>query len=620
MNKRLAIAWIAVGVLVHAAPAPMERPTAGKVDIFPLKDIKPGMQATAWTVFQGTESEAVPIEIIGVWKKANGPNDVILGKMGGKAKVTNVAAGMSGSPVYIDGKLVGAVALRISVFSPDAICGITPIESMLEINEFDKSRPVDARTPDAVAPKQAAAAQMPNDLLARLVSAGASASPLPAQAPLMTPIETPLIFSGFNEKTMREFGPLFSQMGITPVQGGGASATTLSAKPAAGWEKSLNPGDSVAGILVSGDLSLTGTGTVTYNDGKRVLAFGHPFMSLGPVDMPMAKSEVVMTLSSSYQPSKLPNTTDVVGSLHQDRFSGIMGELGAESPTVPVHFKIRTLDGTNAVMKTKDMNFSIFVHQKWTPYLMMLTLANSLQEINEYADEVTYRMSGNVKISGGDDIHVSTMLAGNEAPAPPPMVLASWWGDKFNRLFLNPISIPKLQNVDVTVDLLPERRSAMIDNAWTPSSEVEAGSEIPVKVFLRPFRGERIERSITVKIPASLPKGDHRILFSDAETLNRLQTSATSGNRYMDIPETVSLLNQERSNNRLYVSLIEGRATYYTDDKTLPSLPASMLNVLQAERTASRSLAGVPETAQEQVSIPFDQLVSGSYALRVTVK
>ena len=138
MNKRLAIAWIAVGVLVHAAPAPMERPTAGKVDIFPLKDIKPGMQATAWTVFQGTESEAVPIEIIGVWKKANGPNDVILGKMGGKAKETNVAAGMSGSPVYIDGKLVGAVALRISVFSPDAICGITPIESMLEINEFDK--------------------------------------------------------------------------------------------------------------------------------------------------------------------------------------------------------------------------------------------------------------------------------------------------------------------------------------------------------------------------------------------------------------------------------------------------------------------------------------------------
>src|SRR6204780_5881015 len=168
MNKWLAIAFIAAGGFLHAAE--MARPKAGKVEIFPLKDIRPGMHATAWTVFQGSAPESVPIEIIGVWNKANGPNDVILGKMGGKAKETNVAAGMSGSPVYIDGKLVGAVALRISVFSPDSICGITPIESMLEINDFDASRPADARTPGATAPPKTVAAsgsagEMPNELL-----------------------------------------------------------------------------------------------------------------------------------------------------------------------------------------------------------------------------------------------------------------------------------------------------------------------------------------------------------------------------------------------------------------------------------------------------------------------
>jgi hypothetical protein len=619
MKRRLAIVLVVAGGLAHAAE--MTRPKAGKVEIFHLKDIRPGMQAIAWTVFQGAEPEAVPIEIIGVWNKANGPNDVILGKMGGKAKETNVAAGMSGSPVYIDGKLVGAVALRISVFSPDSICGITPIESMLEINDFDASRPSDARTPDSIAPPKAAAAvQMPNELLARMVAAGVGGSVLPQHAPLMTPIETPLVFSGFNEKTLRAFEPMFSQMGITAVQGGGGAAGNLSAKPVAGWEKSLNPGDSVAGILVSGDLSLTGTGTVTYNDGKRILAFGHPFMSLGPVEMPMAKSEVVMTLSSSYQPTKLPNTTDVVGALHQDRFSGIMGELGDEAPTVPVHLKVRTLDGSNAVTKEKDMNFSIFVHQKWTPYLMLLTISNSLQQINEYADEVTYRMTGNVQMADGASIHASTMLAGGETPAAPPMVLASWWADKMNRLFLNSVSVPRLKSVDCTIDLLPDRHVATIDNAWTPSTEVDAGTDIPVKVFLRPYRGERIENTVTVRIPASMPKGDHRILFSDAETLNRLQSFAVAGNRYLDIPETVSLLNQERSNNRLYVSLVEGRATYYTDDKTLPSLPASMLNVLQTERTASRSLAGTAETVQEQLSVPFDEMVSGSFALRITVK
>src|SRR5713101_4629739 len=161
MNQWLAVSALFIAGLAQAQLAQAQvatRPTAGKVDIFHLKDIKPGLQATAWTVFKGMEAEAVPVEIIGVWKNAIGPNqDVILGKMGGKAKETNVAGGMSGSPVYIDGRLVGAVALRLSVFSPDAICGITPIERMLEINDIDKSRPSDARTPDKAPPARAAA-------------------------------------------------------------------------------------------------------------------------------------------------------------------------------------------------------------------------------------------------------------------------------------------------------------------------------------------------------------------------------------------------------------------------------------------------------------------------------
>jgi hypothetical protein len=615
MNKRLVFAALACGVFAQAAD--LERPKAGKVEILHLSDVKPGMQGTAWTVFTGTDPEPVPIEIIGVWKGQLGPKqDVILAKMGGKAKDTNVAAGMSGSPVYINGKLVGAVALRFSVFSPDAICGITPIERMLEIEDFDQSRPSDARTPDKVPGDRAAAMEIPGELLGKLVSAGMGSLP---RVPTMTPIDTPLILSGFNTATVSTFQPLFQQMGITAVQGG-ASAQGLTAKPVKGWEHALNPGDAVAGILVSGDMSATGMGTVTYNDGKRILAFGHQFFDLGPLNMPMAKSEILMVLSSSFQPTKFGNATDVVGALRQDRYSGIMGELGAEAPSIPVHVKLRSHGAGDTVFKEKDLNFNVFVHQKWTPFLMMLTLFNSLQQMNEYADEMTYRMSGNVTLDGMQSVHISTMLAPSEMPAPPPMVLAGWWGDKFNRLFLNSVATPKLKNVDVTVDLLPERRVATIENAWTPSTEVEAGTEIPVKVFLRPYRGERLEKSMTVKIPAGMPKGDHRILFSDADTMNRMQHAAAAGNRYMDIPETVSLLNQERGNNALFVSLVEGRPTYYSDDKTMPALPASVLNVLQTERTASRALVGSPETATQQFSVPFDQVVSGSYSLRITVK
>ena len=526
MNMRLLVA--ALATLVVARAAELERPKAGKVDILRLKDVKPGMQGVAWTVFSGTEPEPVPIEIIGTWKGQLGPQqDVILAKMGGKAKETNVAAGMSGSPVYIDGKLVGAVALRFSVFSPDAICGITPIERMLEIQDFDKSRPADARTPERGSGQRAASIEIPGEMLGRLVSAGADGS-LPQHVPTLTEIDTPLVLSGFTTAAVDAFQPLFQQMGITAVQGG-ASAAELTAKPAAGWEHSLNPGDAVAGILVSGDMSATGMGTVTYNDGKRVLAFGHQFFDLGPLDMPMAKSDILMVLSSAFQPTKFGNATEVVGALRQDRYSGIMGELGAEAPSIPVHVKLRSQGAGGNVFKEKDLHFQVFVHQKWTPFLMMLTLFNSLQQMNEYADEMTYRMSGNVAMDGTPDIHVSTMLAPGEMPVPPPMVLAGWWGDKFNRLFLNPVTMPKLKSVDVTVDLLPERRVATIENAWTPSSEVEAGTEIPVKVFLRPYRGERIERSLTVKIPAGMPKGEHRIVFSDADTMNRMQHAAAAG-------------------------------------------------------------------------------------------
>jgi hypothetical protein len=610
MNK-----WLVAGALALTASsvvyaAELTRPKAGKVEIFHLKDIRPGMTGTAWTVFEGMDPEPVPIEIVGVWKNGSGPRqDVILAKMGGKAKITNVAAGMSGSPVYIDGKLVGAVALRMSVFSPDAVCGITPIELMLEIPEFDQSRPMDARTPDKPIANRAAAAAIPGDLLSRIN----------AQSPMMTPIDTPLVLSGFSAQTINAFSPFFSQMGITAVQGG-SGAGPLTAKPVAGWRDSLNPGEAVSGVLVSGDMSATGMGTVTYNDGKKILAFGHPFFNLGPLDMPMAKSEILMVLSSAFQPTKFGNATGVVGALRQDRFSGIMGELGAEAPFIPVHLNVRSFNNTGAAVTEKHLDFQVFVHQKWTPFLMMLTLFQSLQQMNEFADDITYRMNGHVEIEGDHPINVSTMLAPSEAPVAPSMALAGWWGDKFNRLFLNPVAMPKLKSVEITVDLLPERRTAAIDYAWTPSADVDAGTEIPVKVFLRPYRGERIERDVRVKIPAGTPKGDQRILFSDADTLNRMQNAAVLGNRYMDIPETISLLNQERGNSQIYVSLVEGRPTYYADDKTLPSLPASVLNVLQAERTSTRVLVGSAETTKEQLAIPIDQMVSGSYSLRINVK
>jgi len=538
--------------------------------------------------------------------------------MGGQAERTNVAGGMSGSPVYIDGKLVGAVSLRLSVFPPDAICGITPIEYMLEVNEFDQSRPSDARAPAASPPgsdKRQTAGALPG-LLGELASAGGG---IPGHLP-MIPIETPLSFAGFTDNAIQSFAPLFRQAGLQTVAGG-ASSTLRDSRPAADWKTALAPGDAVSAVLVSGDMSITGMCTVTYNDGDRMLACGHSIFNLGPVDMPIAKSDVLMTLASAYQPNKIGNATEVVGALRQDRHSAIEGRMGVEADMVPVELKVRSFDDNNHVSGEKNLHFSVFVQQKWTPFLMMATLYNSLSSMNEFAEEATYRLSANVQLDGGQpELNLSTMLASSEMPVPTPMVLAGWWGDKFNRLFLNPVQMPKLKSVSATIDLLPDRRVANIENAWVPNAEVDPGSEVPVKVYLRPYRGERMEREFTLKIPAGLSRGTHTILLSDADTLNRMQSMAANNDAHLDIPQTVSLINQERTNNKLYISLLEPGPTVYYEDKTMPSLPSSVMNVMQTGRTASRRLVSSAENPVEQGSIPFDLVVDGSYSLKIQVK
>lgn len=590
-------------------------PKAGPVELYPEVDLKPGMKAIAWTVFQGSKPEPVPIEIIGLWRNAWGPKqDIIVAKMTGKAQRTNVAGGMSGSPVYIDGKLVGAVSLRLSTFSPDSICGITPIGLMLEVKDYDKSRPSDAKTPDKLQRAAAASLPLPSEMLTRVMAASTGAG----ETPLMSAISTPITLTGFSDEAAQLFGPVFTQLGMTVTQGG-AAGNLDSTKLAKDWKTSLQPGDSVAAVLVSGDVTMTGAGTVTYNDGKRILAFGHPMFNLGSVEMPLAKEEIITTLASSYQPTKMGNASEVVGAVHQDRHSAIEGQLGAMAQMIPVNMHVKIFNADNSIRKARDFHFNVFVNQKWTPYLMMATLFNSLSNLNDFSEEATYRLRGQLQVAGQHPIELSTMQAPAEAPIPTPMLLAGWWGDKFNRLFLNSEKLPQLDAVNVDVDLLPDRRIAQIESAWIGDNKVTPGTEVPVKVFLRPYHGERIETTVNVSIPAGLAKGEHQILFSDAETLSRFQNIASTLNRIEDIPQTVAMLNHERSNNRLYVSLIQSQPTVYSDEKVLPSLPASVLNVMQSGRATNHEFVSSPESAHEQTSIAMDRVVTGSYSLKVHV-
>ena len=595
-------------------------PKAGPVETLPLDAVHPGMKATAWTTFVGVTPEPVPVEVIGTLRNIWGPGQhIIMAKLGGKAIRTNVAGGMSGSPVYYEGKLLGAISLRFSTFSPDAIAGITPIDLMLEINEFDSGRPVETRlaaTPSGSAVGSLALAANGEDgsgLAERVWNASDADFP---EAPYMTAIDTPLTFAGMEPAVMDAFAGFFRQSGVRVMQGGAVGSSAASSRSTG--TGALNPGEPVAVVLISGDSSASALGTVTYNDGKRVLAFGHPMFNMGPIEVPMAKADVLTVLASAFRPVKFANSAEIVGALRQDRHSGIMGVLGEKATMIPVHVKVKTFGETDKLIHEKELRFNVFQNQKWTPPLMMMTVFNSMFGLNDYALESTFRLKGNIALEGDQTIALETMQTEADTPVPAPMALAGWVGDKFNRLFKNSGEFPVFESVDVEIELLPQRRQAVIEHVSVAQREVSPGDEISGTVILRPYRGERLTRSFSMKVPSNAQKGALRLLVSDAATLDRGRKLAVDRNRLLSLTETVSALNREPANNRLYATLTQPSPTAHLDDKTLPNVPVSVLNVMRKSSRGRMVIEG--QSALIQTSMDFDRIVSGSHAITLRVK
>src|SRR5438132_813353 len=297
--------------------------------IIPLDQIHEGMKGTALTVFQGVKPESMDVEVLGVMHNVNGPKgDIILVRLHGtKPEYTGVVAGMSGSPVYFDGKLAGALAFRIGEFSKEPIAGVTPIEEMLEINALDhRPTPVRVNAPAANSP-----ANSPNQSGTTQSASPSDNATLPAQnySNYLKPIETPLVFNGFSNETLQRYASQFAAAGIVPMMGIGSASDRRQPEP-------IEAGSAVSAVLVRGDMDIAATCTVTYVDPQRLLACGHPLLQFGEVDLPMTKATVLATLPSPLNAFKIVNTTETVGSFVQDRHTGIMGMLGQASKMIPV--------------------------------------------------------------------------------------------------------------------------------------------------------------------------------------------------------------------------------------------------------------------------------------------
>jgi hypothetical protein len=593
--RRAALAAVSVYLVVLSLSTFAQNPKP--VETLSLSQIHAGMRGVAYTVFQGTTPEPMDVEVLGVLKNANGPKgDIILVRLGGaKAEYTGVVAGMSGSPVYFNGKLAGAVAFRIGEFSKEPIAGVTPISEMLEISALDAA-------PSTI-PVQAKSGP---SLTAKTSGPGISSSQVQSFANYLKPIDTPLVFSGFSEEAVQRFAPQFAAQGIVPVMGVGSASDVKQPDP-------VVPGSAVSAILVRGDMDIAATCTVTYIDATRLLACGHPLMQFGMIDLPMTKAQVLATLPSPLNAFKIVNATETVGSFVQDRHTGIMGEFGKKAEMIPVTLTIH--GGTGP----KQFHYEVLNNARLSPVAISTTVFNALHGVNEYGDETTYTMKGAISVGGFPEVKLQDMYSTADGGQPAAMLAASSIGGAFGRIYDNPYSTPEIKGLQLDFEITNERRWAKLESARTDVSEARPGDEITVEVLLRPYRGEAVIEHVPVRIPPSASKGSTlHVLVSDGEMLDRLRRGPNGGQK-LDLASTIGVLNKEHVNNRVYVSVLNEDPEAMVADKVMPAIPLSVMNVMDGMRGQDMTVLG-ESSVSEAATKPLDFVVSGAQLLPITIK
>jgi hypothetical protein len=561
------------------------------------------MKGVAYTIYEGDQVEPIDLVVLGVMKNALGPKqDVILVKLlGEKAAHDGVVAGMSGSPVYFDGKLAGALALKLGMFTKEAIGGVTPIASMLDVEKeasVHQAESADASPQSATDKEVAQQVALPSDF-ARFTSAGANQ--------FLVPIETPLITSGIYPQALEQFDKKFSSWGVAAMPGGTA--------PASPEDAHLKPGDMVGIDLIRGDFSIASGCTVTAVVKNKILACGHPLFGFGSVDWPISRAHVIMTLASSMASTKIMTTGGVIGTLTQDRRTAIMGELGPAPPMIPMEVSLQTPAGP------QDFHLQVVESRQLTPLLVALAAYNGIVGTPAYGEGSTLQLNGSIQIKDHTSVKMDDLFAPTDAPLQSGMMVALAVESAFSRIYSNPYESPQIGGIHLRVTTLAERRWARIENAWVGKSEAHPGETLAVKVLLRPYRGMPVIREIPIRIPAEVTRGKLQLVVSDADWVNRnLElVTATSQGQLPGLEELIKLVNRTRQNDRLYATLLQPTPTLLVEDKELPNAPISEINVLNEHQNPGGTRLLGQSTAGEW-SVEMHQVIAGERALTITVK
>ena len=578
----------------------------------PVDEVVVGMRGTGITVFQGTERSEFSVEIIGVLENSMGPRrNLILARLeGGPLAETGVIQGMSGSPVYVDGRLLGAVSYSMGSFPKETIAGITPIDEMLRDDSGPPSRvaralprltlPLATDTLTSLLSTRLARpdpfAVRPGDVSAVGLSAAAAAT-LGVQ---LRPIATPLVMNGFAPDVIDHIAPMFRSAGLVAVAGG-TIAQTLPDGP-------LQPGDAIGVSLIRGDLSMAATGTVTLVDDGRVHAFGHPFYSVGAARFPMTRAYVHTVLPSQAISSKVAAVGAVVGTIDQDRSTGISGTLGPGPRLVPLHV---TLDAPDR-NRVDTFDFDLVADEYFTPLLAYTAMLNILFTHSREMGSATYVVRGRAELAGHPPATFEETFSGDAAT----LLAALYVSGPLTALVNNGFEPVTVDGIDVSITAHDDVRIAEIERVWLDDPRPRPGQTVPLRIAVRTHRGDELTRTIMVDLPATA-RGSLQLLVADGATLARRERQESGqGLQATDLNQVIDAVNTARRNDRLYVQLLRPDAGAVVGGRRLPSLPQSVLAVLGADRS-SGNFAPLRNATVQEWSLPLGHLVSGLRVLTI---
>ncbi len=564
--------------------------------IFPLRDIRPGMKGIGKTVFAGDRIEDFQVEVLGILENIGPKQSLILARLsGGPLDRTGVMQGMSGSPVYIDGRLAGAVAMAFAL-SKEPIAGIRPIEDMLRVDEPAQPQPRRAQVWDG---QLAKALPPPSEFIAggaRLVE-----------------IATPISFSGFTQGTVEHFAPQLRALGLQPMQGvAGGGSPVRQARPGA-----VQPGSMITVQLISGDLAVGADGTVTHVDGSHIYAFGHRFLTIGATEMPFARSEVLTLLPNLSTSFKISAAREWAGAITQDRSVAVAGELGKTASTLPVSITV-TRHGVRAAGKPMSYDLKMMRDRILSPFLLQMAVFSAIDATEQVFGESTFTVTGEVEFEGAvAPMKLNNTFAGDfNLPAQVAMGTAM----PVSYAMQSGFDALRPKRVAVAIEAYPRKRTLQIDQLWASRREVRPGESVEFTLVMAGDNGAEVTRKVNYRVPVGARPGSLQVTAADANAINLTEFRQMLVQAPRSANQLVSMMNDMRRNTNAYLRVWRTEPSFDVQGENLPDPPPSAAMIMGRANASLNITPAMPNSKIAEFEVPAGMVVTGSKTIQLEIK